>query len=176
MGLRNLLFETTEGLITKLCESIGRAVQDQQTIYTDGDPYLTRYYLRRRRKSATDNEAQGLVSIYLHYFHRGDEDWALHNHPWKISLSLILTNGYVEERWVKNGIRKRKIRPGSFNIIRWSDFHRVELNRPDRGAWTLFITGPRVQEDWGFWHPKMPQFVPWQQFTRSRDHAQPASN
>lgn len=40
-------------------------------------------------------------SVYLHCFHRSDEDRDLHNHPWDKSVSLVLWGGYVEERRVQ---------------------------------------------------------------------------
>lgn len=171
MAFRNWLFERGDQILVKGCEVISKALKSQ-TFETDGRPYLSRFYLvRKRQPDRDDDSGNGRFSLYLHYFYRGDEDWALHNHPWGFSMSLILTNGYIEERWTPGGIKKHILRPGSINIIRSNDFHRVDLIHPERGAWTLFLTGRRVQE-WGFWHPNMPSFVPWPQFVRSRDHAQ----
>jgi hypothetical protein len=171
MAFRNWLFEQGGPFIVKSCEAISKLVE-AQTFSTDGQPYLSRFYLVRKKRPDQDDDAgNGRFSLYLHYFHRGDEDWALHNHPWEFSMSLILTNGYVEERWTPLGIKKYILRPGSINIIRSNDFHRVDLIHPEHGAWTLFLTSRRVQE-WGFWHPDMPHFVPWPKFVRKRDHAQ----
>lgn len=111
------------------------------------------------------------LSVYLHYFHRGDEDASLHNHPWSTSYSLILTNGYMEERWDPKlqKIVQRTIRPGSINRILANDFHRVELLDPTRGAWTLFFSGARLERPWGFWWPGVHDFTPWFNFVRKRN-------
>ena len=50
-----------------------------------GDKYLTRWYLFLRKR----------VAIFLHLFHRSDEDRALHDHPWNF-ISLLLWRGYRE--------------------------------------------------------------------------------
>jgi len=49
------------------------------------DAYLTRWYLLRRESFA----------IFLHRFHRSDEDRALHDHPWSF-ITFILWRGYLE--------------------------------------------------------------------------------
>jgi hypothetical protein len=51
----------------------------------EGDPYLTRWFIIRTR----------LIGIFLHRFHRSDEDRALHDHPWTF-ISIILWRGYWE--------------------------------------------------------------------------------
>ncbi|HZC29939.1 MAG TPA: hypothetical protein VE261_00365, partial [Gaiellaceae bacterium] len=99
--------------------------------------------------------------VYLHKFHRSDDADDLHNHPWAWSFSIILAGGYVEERlddaMVADGlggwhhrvffsppkrIEVRRLTAPSFNFIRESTFHRVDLIEAD--AWTLFIAGPKV--------------------------------
>lgn len=50
-----------------------------------GDKYLTRWYLFRRKS----------MGLFLHLFHRSDEDRAFHDHPWNF-ISLILWRGYHE--------------------------------------------------------------------------------
>lgn len=153
--------------------AVALRMKDKRTFETDGSPYLSRFYLLRKSKPGDDDDARDRpLSVYLHYFHRGDEDAELHNHPWGFSFSVILTNGYIEERWIKNEIVKRVLRPGSLNILRSNDFHRVDLRNPEQGAWTLFFAGKRVQ-DWGFWHPEiLPTLVPWRTFIKERvEHA-----
>jgi hypothetical protein len=157
--------ELAEPLIVAVCERI-KQWRPHQVFHTKGDPYLDRCYIFRRAwvREAIPRDVwwrlpdgvqswldrPPLPSIYLHYFYRGDLDQALHNHPWGWAFSLILTNGYHEERWTAQGRQRSTFRPGSFNILRWNTYHRVDLRDPSKGAWTLFITSPRVQ-DWSFW-------------------------
>jgi hypothetical protein len=90
--------------------------------------------------------------LHLNHFFRSDSDRELHNHPWEVSYACILTGGYIEHRLnPKNGrVETRKLRPGSINVIRRDDFHRVELLDPENGCWTLFLTVNRVEERWGY--------------------------
>jgi hypothetical protein len=100
------------------------------------------------------------ICIYLHYFHRGDLDDALHSHPWAGSTSFILAGGYTEERInvpdeadpncvSPEDLRVRRVRPFALNVFRRGDYHRiVELH--GREAWSLFVTGPKTGS-WGFW-------------------------
>lgn len=141
------------------------------TLDTNGDLYLCRYYFWRKSKTPKWVPARVrklIPSIYLHYFYRGDLDEELHNHPWVNSMSLILTNGYYEDRLTPDGVVRRKIRPGSLNFIRCTDFHRVDLIDPTKGAWTLFITGQRVQE-WGFKDIDTGKYTYWETFVEERE-------
>ncbi len=97
-------------------------------------PYLTRYKVADL----------GPIAVRVHQFHRGDEDPDPHNHPWKGALSLILVGGYREFR---EGKAARDLRPGSWNLITASTFHRVELL--DGEAWTLLIHW-KGEEPWFF--------------------------
>jgi hypothetical protein len=123
---------------------------------------------------------QGVPHLYLHYFFRGDDDVEVHNHPWLFSVSLILTGGYVEERWepATKTIRTRHCYPGDINVIRSSDFHRVTLKAPDRGCWTLFLSSNRVGEknghEWGFLDTKTEKYTPRGEFVSSRQTPQRA--
>ncbi len=106
-----------------------------------GEPYLERYYV-----------FGGFGwHAYLHRFVDSDPDRGLHDHPWRLAVSLVLTGGYDEQR-PSNGdfdrVLVRRIRPFRLNFLRGEDFHRVVL-RDGRPAWTLFIHGPRVK-GWGF--------------------------
>lgn len=122
------------------------------TIIVDGKPYLTRYYLLLRDWR--------WFSLYLHHFHASDQYQQLHNHPWKWGVSFVLWGGYIEERIrydlfkmlarVYDAIEIRKVSPGTFNVIKSSDFHRVELTDSVNGAWTIFAAGPRHPNEWGF--------------------------
>ncbi len=125
--------------------------------YLDGGPYLTRILFPR---------VFGFRPM-LHRFHRADGDRALHNHPWKISYSLILRGSYTEERKLDdeeingtNAPRTRTRLVRWFNILRDTDFHRVVELRGDE-VWTLFVTGPRVQS-WGF--EEDGEFTDWREY------------
>ena len=110
---------------------------------SNGAPYLERYYLGRLFG----------WTFYLHRFLDGDEGEHLHDHPWRLSWSLILAGRYKETRLRRidgDGVhvRVRWFRPGWLNIIRGTDFHRIAL--PAGGeAWTLFAAGHRCRR-WGF--------------------------
>lgn len=147
-------------------------------------PYLSRYYILGRPKSrdggaAFDETGQpsrhvvwptSKIGVYLHKFHRGDEDSELHSHPWAWSVSFILSGGYREERrvgtWAGDGVVVREMRPWRVNIIRGSDFHRVDLYEDE--AWSLFIAGPKASS-WSFWDRVTGELTPWREFiTRKR--------
>lgn len=100
-----------------------------------GEPYSERYYV---------GTLAG-VCFYLHRFVASDPDRGLHDHPWRLSVSLILSGSYRE---VRRGVGVRHRKPGRLNIIRGHDFHRVLL-APGAEAWTLFAHGKRVKQ-WGF--------------------------
>ena len=142
-------------------------------------PYLSRFYLvnpPRMPDGSWPFDKNGALregitwptrrwGIYLHKFHRGDDERELHNHPWRWAVSLILSGGYIEER--RHGrdyeyvVRVRRFRPGMINIIRSSDFHRVDL--VGKEAWSLFLVGPKFSS-WGFWCRNTGRFWPWRQF------------
>jgi|HubBroStandDraft_2_1064218.scaffolds.fasta_scaffold00001_7 hypothetical protein len=152
-----------------------------------GSPYLSRWYLYGSPKASdgkpvfnwdgnprsgiTWTDRTGPLAIYLHRFHRGDDDLDLHSHPWLWSVSLILAGGYREERRAFHGkwgdmgtvwhVAERVLRPGMFNVIRGDDFHRVDLLEED--AWSLFFAGPRVSS-WSFWDRWTGETTPWREF------------
>lgn len=107
-----------------------------------GEFYLERYMLGRFRGRA----------FFLHRFLASDPDRGLHDHPWRVSWSLIVGGGYKEKRLMmrdgKPWMTLRTLRPGMINVIRDCDFHQVVLE-PGRPAWTIFCHGPRVKT-WGF--------------------------
>lgn len=173
-----------ENWIRKLCEkTVARLLAKHPRAYRlippRGDIYLARYYLYPPKDPVFDAQQREREEAYrpskkwqlhLHHFYRSDADRELHNHPFEWSLSLILTGGYREERRVTrmNGyttyfVQVRKILPFRFNFIRAGDFHRVDLLDEENGCWTLFLTGPRVQ-DWGFWNRNSGEFTPWRRF------------
>jgi hypothetical protein len=172
------LFEGSEKWLEEKCQALSKLAPDSTLLHTNGDPYLHRFYLWRRSDAPSWVPSwfkRNLPGIYLHYFHRGDLDKELHNHPWGGSLSLIITNGYREERLTETGVVSRLIRPGSLNFIRYRDFHRVDLINPTKGAWTLFFSGARVQ-DWGFIDPDTRSYTDWETFVAERDNQLTVSN
>lgn len=129
-----------------------------EKIQIDGDLYLTRTYLTGRSQDGWP------VGAFIHHFHRGDKDRELHNHPWNYSLGVILAGGYSEERRMPDGsVKTFMLNPGSINIIRANDFHRVDLLDKENGCWTLFFRWKRIQ-DWGFWDRNTKVFTPWREF------------
>jgi len=149
-------------------------------------PYLLRVYLRPERPEV------GGRRPYLHYFYRGDDDRAWHNHPWgdeageDVSTSLILTGGYVEERlvfdphwdwrgpasaWIDYRVETKTFKPWSINRIARNDFHKVRLLDERRGCWTLFWSARRAAPsdgyDWGFKDIKS-NYEPWGEHHRRK--------
>lgn len=128
---------------------------------SDGTVYLRRWFLCPRHPQ--DNKFTS--RLYLHKFHRGDQDRHLHDHPWPFR-SLILKGGYWEhsfdpiyaklrarlrDEWIAASIprtRREWCGPGSIvkRGAKWA--HKVELKN-DKPAWSLFLTGPK-ERNWGF--------------------------
>jgi len=137
-------------------------------------PYLSRYYLVGRPYMADGSAPidrfgnphpdaifpRG-IGLYLHRFHRSDDDTALHNHPWRWARSLILAGGYIEERRIDGRVVRHVVRPGSWRRIDQDDFHRVDLLEHD--CWSLFIAGPKAAS-WSFWDRDTGETVPWREF------------
>jgi hypothetical protein len=119
-------------------------------------PYLSRWYIVGSHRESIELEGQTdeaaisrrPFSLYLHRFHRSDDDGALHSHPHAWGLSLVLAGGYSEERRVGDKVVRRLIKPWRLNFLGKDDYHRVDLIEHD--AWTLFLVGPRIQS-WFFW-------------------------
>lgn len=144
-----------------------------RTIYTNGDPYLTRWYLwpegprtvedadlERRENDATSDLP---FAMFIHRFHRGDADRDQHNHPWDLSVAVVLAGGYREER----DDETRVMLPGTVNVIRGDDFHRVDLLNPTIGSWSLFVAG-RKTGDWGFRDKITGVVTSWQTYIASK--------
>lgn len=145
---------------------------ERRTIMIDGCNYLHRYYLVGkclREYFPKARERLGfLPPVYLHWFVRPDHERDLHNHPWKYSASFILMGGYEEIRLV-DGVEKRIRRwPGTFNILRASDFHTITELRGEE-TWTIFFTGPFYQR-WGF--RKEGRVIPWKQYFQEKEQNQ----
>jgi len=104
-------------------------------------------------------------NVFLHCFHRSDEDREMHSHPW-FFISIILWRGYVEararpdlRRQLRAGnktlcfnapetIERKRFFPGAilFRPAWWA--HRVELV-DGRPSWSLVITSRKACK-WGF--------------------------
>lgn len=124
-----------------------------RTICGEQGPYLSRYTL-------SDMPDGG--HVYLHFFHRGDADQELHNHPWS-GTSIILAGGYKEERRVGSTaqIERRVYGPGETNVLEPDTYHRIDLIG-GIGCWTLFTVSPKVQS-WGFWDRHTGITTPWRE-------------
>jgi len=128
--LKKLLYKLTANLPCRLIDIAGK-------------PYLERYYLGKLFGH----------TCYLHRFVSSDDERNIHDHPWALSVALVLTGGYSEERlkWFSPDTGwhsvTRKLFPGKPNIIRGHHFHRITKPKPE--TWTLFIHSKRVK-GWGF--------------------------
>ncbi len=145
-------------------------------------PYLSRYYLLRGPRTSDgrhpfDEYGRPLgnivrsegTSLVLHHFHQSDSTTKLHNHGWTWGLSLVLAGGYAEEKIAPDGrVIRRIVKPFSFNFIRPSEFHRVDLLEED--AWTIFLRGPRLKE-WFYKDRATHEKVVWNQHVKMADSA-----
>lgn len=114
-------------------------------------PYLERYHLLSLPFG---------IHIYLHRFVASDPGRALHNHPWRAALSLVLCGQYSETRLQSQPsgypLRKRSIGAGSLNYIGGRIYHRIDLAQGEE-AWTLFIHSAS-HRSWGFLNTDHRQF------------------
>jgi hypothetical protein len=116
------------------------------------DPYLRRWWLIPRNR---------WFNIYLHEIRHGDDDRAMHDHPWW-NVSIILRGGYLEHM---PGGRRAVRGPRSVTFRLPTALHRLETIG-GLTTWTLFITGPVVRE-WGFACPQ--GWRVWTEFVSARD-------
>ncbi len=152
------------------------------------DLYLVRMWLTPPKPSTEEGgrfESGG--AVLLHWFACGDDDQALHDHPWSF-ITTILAGGYWEHlpeaNWAQANITKgafkleqlgppwqaRRIWRGKDDeILKASaDLHCVIDPLPD--TFTLVRTGTRVRE-WGF-HP---EGRPWVNRSTYLDRTKPAN-
>lgn len=131
-----------------------------------GNKYLTRYKIF----GFMPNKLSWLpFSLYIHHFHRPDQDEVPHNHPWKWACSFILSGGYWEFRKsfkdCSDGVDGKGLYrwkgPLAFNWIPHRVYHRVSEMRFTE-TWTLFLAGPRVSS-WGFLDPERGH-IEWRQY------------
>jgi hypothetical protein len=149
-------------MIRRLCQWLASFLPSITIPDTEGNPYLTRYFLLGQERK--------YFNIFLHHFHASDKDHAdngtllLHNHPWRLSLSFILLGGYEEERrQPDDSIIRAQFPAGSFNYINDGHFHRVDLLEGD--GWSIFMTGWRRGADssWGFWDRQTRTYIPFRE-------------
>lgn len=160
----------------KLLEKLASLLPEPRVIYDrmGSTPYLSRWYLLGAPRPSDPDLPGNLldsttsiwqrlpVNLFLHRFHRGDDDGALHNHPWPWAVSFVLAHGYSEERRVGDTVIRRRVYPFTFNFIRGEDYHRVDLI-DDQQAWTLFLVGPKT-DTWYFWDRERKARSHWRDF------------
>jgi len=118
-------------------------------------------------------------TLRLHTFYMGDDDAAVHDHPWWFITFPFrsYTETYEEEipswkwydwrkkipgdhpmYWVR---RVRLVRAWRFHFRRAT--HRHFVHAPDRPFRTIILTGP-LKRNWGFW-PDGDTFIPHREWT-----------
>ena len=114
-------------------------------------PYLERYHLLSLPLG---------IHFYLHRFVASDPGRALHNHPWRSALSLVLCGSYSETRLQSHAqgcqLKKRRVCAGSLNFIGGGTYHRINLAQGEE-AWTLFMH-TASHRSWGFLNTDNRQF------------------
>lgn len=99
--------------------------------------------------------------FYLHRFVGGDVQEPTHNHPFN-ALSVVLCGSYWEEVAtgfkVPQNVKERRHIIRWFNRIKPDTFHRIIKTKKE--TWTLFITGKRTGDGWGFLHSNPIAFEP----------------
>lgn len=122
--------------------------------YPDGGPLFTRYFLLRCP----------FFGLYVHHFHRSDNDRHVHDHPWSF-VTWLLSRGYWEHlpKFAEqpDGPQVRVWRPRFSVLWRPAEWqHWVEIERP---VWTLVLR-LRKRREWGFWTTK--GWIDWQTYGR----------
>jgi hypothetical protein len=117
----------------------------QRTPYRHIPGYMNRWWLLPYGRLG--------IAVRVHEILRSDDDRAFHDHPWSY-LTIILRGGYTEVKplWDVNGFYLGETRTfyGERSVLfrPARSWHRLEIC-DGLPAWTLFITGPKVQS-WGF--------------------------
>lgn len=129
-------------------------------------PYMLRMWLSPPKRStrASTERWDSANSLLLHYFFRGDDDEALHDHPWDFRTRLLV--GCYDEHlppldWHRDDplgpdwCRRIHQRVAGETIEHQAaDLHCVGAVWP--GTFTLVETGPEVRAEWGFHPPGQP--------------------
>lgn len=129
-----------------------KKIPHKTIVNCERNEYLTRWYLFRK----------DWLGIFLHRFHRSDEDRALHDHPWAF-VTFILWRGYFEHtpcyckdpNCAATTIKRKWPLMICYRPATWR--HRVELV-DGKVAWTLVFRF-RERRIWGFWEKS--GFIPW---------------
>ncbi len=125
----------------------------KKTFYGLLGRYLTVYTLLKLKHGSS------ALSFCIHNFHRGDEDPALHDHPFSF-YSLVLIGGYKEFNEDGDFIIRA---PLSFAYRSATHRHRVELLT--RHCWTICLKA-KANREWGFWQHG--NFTPWREYLRAK--------
>jgi len=106
--------------------------------------------------------------IRLHTFYQGDDDAAVHDHPWWFitipfksyieTVERVTTDRHGKKHWTKNSRKVRAFLP-QFRSAR----HRHFVHGEGMPVKTLILTGS-VRRNWGFW-PTWKRFVPHREWT-----------
>src|SRR5690606_182666 len=95
-------------------------------------------------------------AIYLHKFHRSDDNSSLHDHPWNF-ITIPLWNGYNDCTYSGsldlNGkpiYNRKRMRPFTIHYRPATHIHYVELI-DNKIAWTLIFRFKYIRY-WGFWN------------------------
>ena len=150
-------------------EAYGRGNYRAITGRNDDAIYLLRFWLTPPQLGPDQGLESG-DSILLHFFARGDDDQALHDHPWDFTTT-ILTGGYWEHLppadWQPDNplgpawnARTESRSPGQSVFRVAEQLHCVGQVFP--GTVTLVRTGKR-RRDWGF-HPCGETWTPWRTY------------
>lgn len=110
--------------------------------------YLTRVHLLPAR-------LLGGAGLYLHIFHRGDEDADPHDHPW--DWWTFPLRSYFEDRYDRNAFGDiKEVRGWRLHRRKAEHLHRVIEPFPDafrRQPLITLVWHGRKRRDWGFWVP-----------------------
>ena len=166
--------ESIEETLRRYCESFLSTTPDITIYGAGGDVYMERYRVAESHEKGSEGP---FSEIYLNHFRRSDADLELHSHPWDRSLSLILLNGYEEERrhtktsmapgliQCRHQVVHHQRKPGDVLEVNADTFHRVDL--PHGDAWTLFFVGKYIGT-WHFWNRTTGRTEQWADFLRAR--------
>lgn len=135
--------------------------EPDRRIFIKDKLYLERWFIIPRNT---------YFNIYIHVFHTSDGDRELHDHPWN-NMSIIIENGYIEERFTPSGfLCMCYSTPGEVIFRKAEEAHRIagilKIGEPGNSTVkTLFFTG-RNRREWGF-HCKE-GWVPWHRFMEQK--------